>query len=565
MNGKSSTATATVSQSGDAISDYGTPSVSFSYSPNSVGAAGGTAYPSVSYSQTIYYASGRTTTATSGGSIGYSGSATGFSLNTSNGTVSASANTGSARSITVTVSVTLNGKTGSSTASVSQSGDYVTSYSDVSVSFSYSPNSFGPAGGTAYPSVSYSQTVYYASGRTTTATSGASVGYSGSATGFSVNTSNGTVSVASNTGSARSINVTASVTLNGKTGYGYASVSQGGDYITDYSTPSVSFSYSPSSVGPAGGTAYASVSYSQTVYYASGRTTTASSGASVGYSGSATGFSLNTSNGTVSVSSNTGSARSISVTVSVTLNGKTGYGYASVSQGGDYVTSYSDVSVSFSYSPNSFSRLGGTSWPNLSYSQTVYYASGNTTTITSGASVSYSGSATGFSLNTSNGTVSVAENTSTSARSITVTASVTLNGKTGSKPAIIRQDAGQDYITSYSTPSVTLSYSPSSFKNNGGTAYPTLSYSQTVYYASGNTTTITSGASVSYSLSGESRFSLVSAESGVVTVSMALIGASPQAATVTVSVTLNGKTGTASTYLIQRTSGGSGGFLPVIK
>ena len=200
-------------------------------------------------------------------------------MNASSGALTASANTGSDRSITVTVSVTLNGKTGSGSATVSQSADSISSYGTPSVSVSYS--GFGAAGGTNSPSLSYSQTVYYASGRTTTVTSGGSVSYSGSATGFSVNASSGALTASANTGSARSITVIASVTLNGKTGSGSATVSQSADSVVNYhyndrliayGTPSVSIG---SGITAGGGSATISGSVSNTwqdqTLYASGR------------------------------------------------------------------------------------------------------------------------------------------------------------------------------------------------------------------------------------------------------------------------------------------------------
>lgn len=115
--GLSATSTLTV---GDAVSSYDTPSVSVSYSPSTVAAAGGTATPSVTYSQTVHYASGATATLTSGGTVSFSGSASGFTLSPSTGSVTAEENDGAERSITVTATVTLNGKSGSATASVSQ-------------------------------------------------------------------------------------------------------------------------------------------------------------------------------------------------------------------------------------------------------------------------------------------------------------------------------------------------------------------------------------------------------------------------------------------------------------
>lgn len=115
--GLSATSTLTV---GDAVSSYDAPSVSLSYSPSAIAASGGTAVPAVTYSQTVHYASGATTTLSSGGTVSFTGSASGFSLDSGTGTVTAAENGGEARSITVSVTVTLNGKSGSATATVTQ-------------------------------------------------------------------------------------------------------------------------------------------------------------------------------------------------------------------------------------------------------------------------------------------------------------------------------------------------------------------------------------------------------------------------------------------------------------
>ena len=330
--GESATASLTVS---DGVSGYDTPVVSVSY-PGSISAAGGSLTPTLSYEQTVHYLSGKTEKVTSGGTVSYSGSSDGFTLNSSSGVVSAMANQGVERSITVTASVTLNGKTGSASVTVLQNADGVSSYDTPVVSLSY--GGFNAAGGTNSPSLSYSQTVHYVSGRTSTVSSGGSVSYSGSAAGFTLNTSTGALTASANEGVVRSITVTASVTLNGKTGSASASVSQSADSVSSYGTPSVSVSYS--GFGAAGGTNYPTLSYSQTVYYASGKTSTVTSGGSVSYSGSATGFSVNASSGALTASANTGSARSITVIASVTLNGKTGSGSATVSQYADSVVDY---------------------------------------------------------------------------------------------------------------------------------------------------------------------------------------------------------------------------------
>lgn len=109
---------------------YGTPSVSLSYSGN-VLAAGGTKSPSYSYSQTrsASYTSGSTSTlsnVTSGGSLSFSETTahSAATVNSSTGVVSWSANTStSTRSCGVTLTVTLNGKSGSKAATCTQAGN----------------------------------------------------------------------------------------------------------------------------------------------------------------------------------------------------------------------------------------------------------------------------------------------------------------------------------------------------------------------------------------------------------------------------------------------------------
>lgn len=117
---------------------YGTPTLSLSYS-GTVPASGGSKAPTYSYSQsrTQNYTSGSTSTLsniTSGGTLSFSGSATGATVNSSTGVVSWSPNTStSARSCTVTLKVTLNGKSGSKAATCTQSG-YVSTTSTLTIS-----------------------------------------------------------------------------------------------------------------------------------------------------------------------------------------------------------------------------------------------------------------------------------------------------------------------------------------------------------------------------------------------------------------------------------------------
>ena len=87
-NSGAATSSLNISQAKDAISSYNNPTVTFN-NYGSKNAAAGTIGISATptYTQTATYISGHTSNITSGGSISYSGSATGATVNTSNGTV----------------------------------------------------------------------------------------------------------------------------------------------------------------------------------------------------------------------------------------------------------------------------------------------------------------------------------------------------------------------------------------------------------------------------------------------------------------------------------------------
>ena len=216
--GSSDTATITVS---DDIESYGTPEVTLSYDPATLPTASGTAKPTVTYSQKVTYLSGKTETLTqenSTATYSFSGSATGFTL-AADGKVSAEKNTGDARSVTVTATVNVNGKSATKTATINQEGDSIVSYSDITIDeFSYSPETIGAAGGTSTPTVKYSQTVTYESGKSDKLTQKdvtAELNFTGEAEGFSVIPQTGVVIATANTSIERSVDVTAIVTLNG--------------------------------------------------------------------------------------------------------------------------------------------------------------------------------------------------------------------------------------------------------------------------------------------------------------------------------------------------------------
>lgn len=120
---------------------YGTPSVNLSYPSGNTSAAGGTKSPIFSYSQSktpVGY-SGTNYTAssiTSGATVKYEVTAGSATVNSTSGVVTWTANlTTSERSATIKVTITLNGKSNSTTATVKQNGDTVSS-SSISLSSS---------------------------------------------------------------------------------------------------------------------------------------------------------------------------------------------------------------------------------------------------------------------------------------------------------------------------------------------------------------------------------------------------------------------------------------------
>lgn len=248
--------------------------------PVSIAAAGGTnnVASGLTYSQSGSYTSGSPASASSGGSLSYAvqTAKTGFSL--SGSTVTATNNTGtSARNgFVVRITLTLNGKTATKDITYNQSaGSYTYANPVVSVTCADVPAS---GGSVTSGTVTYSQT-YGWNGATSGAgalTSGGTVTWSGGASNIA---SLGTI-IKSRTavGSA----LVATVTMNGKSGSGSATVYQAENKVTNsnynpritaYGTPSVSIE---SGITAAGGSATVSHSVSNTqtynVLYSSGST-----------------------------------------------------------------------------------------------------------------------------------------------------------------------------------------------------------------------------------------------------------------------------------------------------
>ena len=151
------TAAATHKQNADSISSYANPTVSLVYNSDIPASGASATMPTYSYSQVVHWVSGKTTTVTSGGLLTFtkapnSGTgtidpSTGFTTAPSKGTTASSRTTVA----TVTLSVTLNGKTGTSgRADVYQAANsYSDSWENWTVNISADPVRIGARGGTS--------------------------------------------------------------------------------------------------------------------------------------------------------------------------------------------------------------------------------------------------------------------------------------------------------------------------------------------------------------------------------------------------------------------------------
>lgn len=132
---------------------------------------------------------------------------------------------------------------------------------------------------------------------------------------------------------------------------------------------------------------------------------------------SGTGFSL--SGTTVSASANEGTSNRTG-TVTITQNESNKIATISLSQSGDTISSYGEWTISVSASPTSVSSSGGTSTITASAKRTIYWESGDVTEETGNPTLSTDlGS---LSSTSSPSTLTLGENTSTSSRTATITA-----------------------------------------------------------------------------------------------------------------------------------------------
>ena len=432
-NANSSTTRGVVNIISDYVVSYGVPVVSLSYTPDPIGHEGGSSVPSLSVSQGVTYASGATGTLSSGYTAFYSGSAAGFSLNASTGLVSA----------------------------LSNEGAETVSYGTPVVSLSYNGSPIACTGGSATPTVTYSQTKTTTRSPSSPRTLGVTVTVS--MNGQSA-TASGSVTQSGDNGATSSETLTAGgtvsfsgsatgFTLDGTTGVVTASANEGAT-ATTYSTPVVTLSYAPNTFGVSGGTAVPTLSYNQDRILTRGST----------------------------------SSRTIRPRATVSMNGKTGQSaQVTVTQSGD---------------------TGGST----------------TTLLTSGGTVSWHMNAvTGFTLHNSSGNISVAQNNTQTGRSTQAWATVSMNGKSGDSPSqTITQNAGvvtHSYTLVYLNPYGTSPYGRAplevSYCQTLQVKLIDQVYVNGVLDATASSETVLPNGSVSWSSTAPSRASVTS--SGVVT------------------------------------------------
>ena len=182
---------------------------------------------------------------------------------------------------------------------------------------------------------------------------------------------------------------------------------------------------------------------------------------------SGTGFSL--SGTTVSASANEITSNRTG-TVTITQNESNKTVTISLSQDGDDVSSYGEWTISVSASPTSVSSSGGTSTITASAKRTIYWESGDVTEETGNPTLSTNlGS---LSSTASPSTLTLGENTSTSSRTATISA--TYNGK--SATCTVTQSGA--------TPSTTYTFSVNPYEvsvdSSGGSGTVTITSYKTV-------------------------------------------------------------------------------------
>ena len=462
--GKSATCTVTQSAGSKQYASWSDWTVTVSANPTTIARTGGTSTITASATRTRTWTwngvSGSGGTESEKGTPALSASGSGFTL--SGTTLTASNNTTtSSRSCTVTA--THAGK--SATCTVTQSAGEIT-YGAWKVTITANPTTIAAAGGTS--TLTYSAVRDVLTNGTVTNTEKATPTVSGSATGFT--RSGATVTAANNTTtSSRSVTYTA--THEGKSATCTVTQSAGSKQYASWSDWTVTVSANPTTIARTGGTSTITASATRTRTWTwngvSGSGGTESEKGTPALSASGSGFTLS---GTTLTASNNTTTSSRSCTVTATHAGKSAT--CTVTQSAGEIT-YGAWKVTITANPTTIAAAGGTS--TLTYSAVRDVLTNGTVTNTEKATPTVSGSATGFTR--SGATVTAANNTSASSRSVTYTA--THGGK--SATCTVTQSAGSmtTEYGSWTTSSLTVSASPNPVAASGGNSALSCKANQT--------------------------------------------------------------------------------------
>ena len=348
---------------------------------------------------------------------------------------------------------------------VTQSAGEIT-YGAWTVTISANPTTIAAVGGTS--TLTYSAVRNVLTNGTVTGTEKATPTISGSATGFT--RSGATVTAANNTTtSSRSVTYTA--THEGKSATCTVTQSAGSKQYASWSDWTVTVSANPTTIARTGGTSTITASATRTRTWTwngvSGSGGTESEKGTPVLSASGTGFSLS---GTTLTASNNTTTSSRSCTVTATHGDKTAT--CTVTQSAGEIT-YGAWKVTITANPTTIAAAGGTS--TLTYSAVRDVLTNGVVTSTEKATPTVSGSATGFTR--SGATVTAANNTSASSRSVTYTA--THGGK--SATCTVTQSAGSmtTEYGSWTTSSLTVSASPNPVAASGGNSALSCKANQT--------------------------------------------------------------------------------------
>lgn len=463
---------------------YAVPVLTLSYSD--IAASGGSVTPSKSFTQSVSYTSGSTSTVTSGGTWSYSGTGVNTSTGAVSGTSLGTTEVSRTKKTDATATVTINGKSGSATVAVYQEANTIVTAGPVTITDA-EVDDIPASGGTVseFSSYDWTQDVTYTSGATDTSNYH-TTSYSAPVTASSLGT---TVKSRAKVGTLTlevvgEKNESATLTLD---------VYQEANTAA-YASPSITASYDDD-IPAGGGTVSLTKSFTQSVTYTSGSTGTVSSGGTWSYSQSS-GSGLNTSTGAVTAASlgTTAKARSqvASVRVQLTANSKTEAVMASAYQEANSGTWGTPTITTFEYrgtpAVNTLSAGADNRTPTLLATQTGTWTSGETET----ASLISSKTFTGGDVNTSTGNYTVTSlGNVVTARQLeaTITVNITMNGKTASDSLSLYREANE---VTYSDPVVTHT-SPISVDASAGQYQLKPNFTQRAYYTSGSETPILSG------------------------------------------------------------------------